>query len=79
MHSHAYTCIHVHFGDFTCIHMRSPLLTSLQLRLQGVHQSPWVLSQSLALGDRPPRTLPQIKLVEAQASGLVRAPESLVA
>ncbi len=34
MHSHAYTCIHVHFGDFTCIHMHSPLLISLQLALQ---------------------------------------------
>jgi len=34
VHSHAYTCIHLYFGDFTCIHMCSPLLTSLQLRLQ---------------------------------------------
>ncbi len=62
MHSHAYTCIHVHFGDFTCIHMHSPLLTSLQLRLQfendclsnamsfvSVSQRSWVLSLSLTL------------------------------
>ncbi len=29
--------------------------------------------------DLPARTLPQVKVVEPQASGLVRAPEALVA
>ena len=30
VHSPAYTCIHVHFRDFTCVQLRSFLLISLQ-------------------------------------------------
>jgi len=46
MHSHAYTCTHVHFGDFTCIHMRSPLLISLQLPLQFENEANCIPRQS---------------------------------
>jgi hypothetical protein len=46
MHSPAYTCIHVHFGDFTCVHLRSPLLISLQLRLQLESEVPGVPPQA---------------------------------
>ena len=39
MHSPAFTCIHVHFRDFTFTQLRSFLLISLQLRLQFGKQS----------------------------------------
>ena len=78
MHSHAYTCTHVHLGDFTCIHMHSPLLTSLQLQIQfendclsnamsfvSVSQRPWVLSLSLTLKALSSRAYSSVELSQS--------------